>query len=618
MALTGGEVLSGGTVRDLDGRIVVAVDSSSGVVSGPSSKPLVVDGQLLREGSTTGARYRATGYNAHFGTDSYTTSQSLTTYEAMDKYFRQLRPNSLTRLRGYAPGTSSPNTGNWPAQLAVYDTVVAAAKANGQRLIFCFNNWSGDSNWDAFITNTAWVTGSQFLHSVAGANSYQDWVQTVVARYKGNYTIPIYDLCNEPTDGGTNTAAFATWFNTASGWIKAIDPNLLVYFGQTTGGFGSAAYQTLCSGLDLCSTHYYGNFGWLANTSTAELASADTLGKPLIVDETGVWAKEFYDATDTFGGFGAVSFEAQGAFWREQTLRMLSYPEVCSVLYYSYMDSDAGQGFTDGHGHYEPNNESLTNLAVRTVDLNGDPFNPTKLASLSVSSGGWYDPIQALMWAPGTAITTIQGWLTGSSGASGGNPLSGSWNGNPSILFTGTQYINAASWKPQDTATTWFFSLVPTATPATYGYIVAPQAASTNGEIGIRINGSNKIELVVSAVTATPTPAADVIVGTSSNTVNLNDANTLCVLWNSTASTSNGYAAGTWVIILNGILTTGTSQKTLSATQNGRLGIAYDTTSAGLQAHLLQAFFEPICETPVLRGQALAYLSRKYSTLAQF
>lgn len=607
---------SGSTVVEtvLGGKLPVASDGTNlpaSVEKTTWATPLVVDGQLLRAG-TSGPIYRATGYNITVVPNIYGTSQTLTAAQ-MDTYFAQLRPNSLSRLRAYAPPSGSGIT--WSQQLSTLDTVVAAAQKYGQRLIFCLTDWgSVDNSADAFSPKTtSWVTGQSYLHSVSGANSYQDWVQTLVARYAGNYTVAIYDLCNEPLDSGSNTTAFETWFNTARGWIRTIDSNLLVYVGiDTTGDIGGlTAYETVNTNMDILSSHSYTNLGWLPTDIGAPAAST-ALTKPLLIDESGVWAKEFYDSTDTDpSGNPAVTHEAQGLLWKEQTLRMLSQPKVAGVLYYSYMDSNGG-GWTDGHGHYEPINESLARKAVRSVDLNGDPFSIDTLSGLS--SGSWVDAVQTLLTAPGSALTSITDRATYSTASQTAGALAGTWNGNPTFQFTGAQRIDRGGWKTGGAQSSYFFAFAPTVipNPGSWAYLMAPQATGTNGATSLRINSSGQVELTISATTGSPGPTSDTIVGTSSNAVNANDVNTLCVVWNAAGSTSNGYTAGTWVIILNGIIVTGTKTQTFT-TQNGRLGIAYDGETDGFQGHILQAFMEPIAETPTNRSMALAYLTGKYA-----
>lgn len=624
--LTSGQVPS--SVADATGAAAGYVPSSNGsngLTWAPRipKQPLVIDGQLLREG-TGGPRYRATGYNAHVGTDSYPTSASMTTIEQLDKYFSTvIRPNSLTRIRFFAPGTSLGIT--WDQQLAWYDKVVAAAQANDQRLILCVTTWgsgaSGDQPYNAFGPTTAWVTGQQYLHSVSGANSYQDWVQTLATRYAGNYTVAMFDLCNEPQDsGGANTSAFASWVSAASGWIKAIDPNFLVYMGIDVPGSvgGTTQYQTISAGADLCSMHYYDNYGFVPNQG--QITAADALGKPLIIDETGVWAKDYFDATDTApsGTRSAITHEAAGQFWREQALRQFAEPEVCAVLYYSYMDSDNGQGNNSDTGKFEPLNESLLRKVIRTVDLHGEPFNKNTLASLTASPADWVDAPQTLLYQPGTPIGSYYSRASDGGGTVTGGPLAGQWNGHPSFLFTGTQKLGVYPWSTYSPQASYFFAFVPNAVPGSgsWAYLMSPSGPSPNGQMGLRINSAGNIELVLSCLSANEAPSNDTVKATSSNAVNLNGMNTLAVIWNSSATASNGWAAGAWNIVLNGSLTSGTVTGSPNHDANTQLGIAYDNVSDGYQGHIMQAFMEPIAETPALRAKALAYLSGKYTLIS--
>lgn len=566
--------------------------------------PLVVDGTKLREG-VGGPYYKATGYNAAFVPNIYTTAQTLNTTAKIDTYFSQLRPNSLTRMRAYAPPSASGIS--WATQLATLDAVVASARKFGQRLIMCFTTWSSiDNTADAFGGKSAtWFTSSTYKHSVTGAASFEDWVSQVVARYTGDGVVCIYDVLNEPSDGGSNTAAIASFVTYMSGVIKAIDPSALVYMGidlvASVGGV--TAYETINAGADLCSWHDYAANG-VVNVDIGNATGARAISKPWIMDETGVWAKAWYGASgdtdkdDT--GWPAVTYAAQGRLLDRKIAAALSFSDCVGVLAYSYMDSNTG-GQTDGKGHYEPTNESPARAVLRSAALQGDEFSNDTLAS--IAGGAWIDGAQAFRYAPGAAITScIERQVTNTvSITSGTAPTSGRWGKHGSFLFAGAQLMDLGFWKVWDPAATHWLAFVPTALPAssTFGYLLAPQTAVA--AMAVRINSSGTVEVLVYAAATTGT-----IEVTTTNPVVLNQVNTLSVAW----STSSGALE----VILNGVTTTAASKKPTLAAANGRVGAAADGTN-GFVGHLLEGLNERIVETDTNIGRTLAYFARRYEVV---
>jgi hypothetical protein len=385
--------------------------------------------------------------------------------------------------------------------------------------------------------------------------------------------------------------------------IKALDADALVYMGIDVVGSvgGVSSYETINADADLCSWHDYQATGAAGNVDSGTGQGWRALSKPLIIDETGVWAKSYYgssgdsDTDDT--GWPAVDYTAQGRLLERKMASFLAMDGVVGILDYSYMDSDGG-GQTDGEGHYEPLNESLARKVIRTVPLAGDEFSVDVLSGLS-GSGAWVDGVQAFRYAPGADVDTlIQRQVNNALSISGSNPTAGRYGHCASLLFDGTQYADYNPWKCGASATTQWFAFVPTTLPdsGSYAYLVAPQTASTS--VAIRINSDGEVEVLTYAAATTGT-----VESTSTNAVVLGQVNLLAVPW----STSTGDLD----IILNSVLTSATGKTATLTAKNGRLGAASDGTN-GLVGHLLEVIQVQSVETDTNIGRTLAYLARRY------
>ncbi|KAJ7743019.1 glycoside hydrolase [Mycena maculata] len=137
--------------------------------------------------------------------------------------------------------TATVNTG--ANGLGMLDTVIAAAKAHGIRLIISLtNNWN---NYGGMDTYTAQLLGSGQPHDYFYTNptviaAFKAYVQAVVTRYVDEPTVLGWELANEPRCAGSTTVASAnctvstitTWATTMSAFIKSIDSNHLVAIGD--------------------------------------------------------------------------------------------------------------------------------------------------------------------------------------------------------------------------------------------------------------------------------------------------------------------------------------------------------------------------------------------------
>lgn len=387
--------------------------------SGISMPWLTVSGQRVLE---NGAIYRCTGYNCDIMCAINGASYTMTA-DQVDYFMSGLKPNSLIRVPAVAVTPAS-----WGTALSQYDAVVAAAAAHGHRVAFMLTDFHGSYNDLYGVKTISWFTTNQYLHSVYGNNSYQDWITTIVTHYLGNPTVAIYDLCNEPGDGGgTNTAALATFASTASGWIKAINPNVLVYIavGAPNSVGGNTQYQTINASMDFCGIHEYFEYAFEAKDY---FQNAIALNKPLIFDEFGVWAKAEYDRSDLGPGEGgpATSYAARAAIYEFFMNSVFAQDACMGLLAFDYQPSSH---YSSSAGSWGPYDQEKTRETIRNADLFPSPFTELTVSNLL----GWFDAAGSLLYKPGTVIG-------GNSSPNAGVVTNVTYSGTTITIFTTTHY----------------------------------------------------------------------------------------------------------------------------------------------------------------------------------
>ena len=214
------------------------------------------------------------------------------------------------------------------------DHTLAAAAASGARVIATLGNqWldcDGLNGGGGAYKDEAWYTTGYKQLDPAGTESYRDWVAEIAARYKNEPTIMAWQLVNEaevkPYAGSGSCSANAaqilkSFAADVSGLVKSIDPNHLVSLGTIGGGQCGAQgdeYQDVhdLATIDLCEYHDYGapttpipGDQW--NGLQVRLNQCASLGKPLIVGETGIRASDVGGTLQDRAGAFRAKFEAQ-------------------------------------------------------------------------------------------------------------------------------------------------------------------------------------------------------------------------------------------------------------------------------------------------------------------
>ncbi|KII92481.1 glycoside hydrolase family 5 protein [Plicaturopsis crispa FD-325 SS-3] len=239
-------------------------------------------------------------------------------------------PNGIY-YQSWSGSTPTVNTG--ATGLENFDLVVAAAKANGLRLIVALtNNWSDYGGMDVYVDQ---IVGAGSGHDLFYTNAeviaaYKNYIKTFVGRYVNEPTILGWELANEPRCGGSTSASTGTctnptitsWAGTISAYIKSIDSNHLVAIGDE--GFyndpssSSYPYQgsigidfdanLAITTLDFGTAHLYPiSWGqtsdpdawgvqWIKDHETSQA----TANKPVILEEFGITSDQESTYTDWY------------------------------------------------------------------------------------------------------------------------------------------------------------------------------------------------------------------------------------------------------------------------------------------------------------------------------
>jgi len=582
---------------------------------------------VVRIGSG-GAQYRSAGWNIY----SYYPPEGATyTLETAKDLFAQLPPGTLIRTWAYAP---VPGSFSWASTIASLQSLVAAAAPYGHRFIFVLSTWgdhnelynqTGQPDITSNAKTVAWITSQQYLHSVYGSNSLQDWVTAVVTAFAENPLVSVYDIMNEPQDATiTNVTAWTTYCTTMAGWIKALAPNALVYMGiSTPGNFmgwaNIASYATVIASLDLTSYHDYSTAGY------SPLFLFDSINKPQILDEHGAWAKGHYgaytDADLDTNGLPAMSWEAQARYYQMYLETVFRSESTFAALAWSLtaQDSNAGPyGAYNGTGQYEPINQARARKVIHDYPAVDHPyFTPETIGGYSAVLS-WINSAQSFRYPDGSVIYTGANALQqqvhdlASTGSFNGPTTSGAgpvcrhesvvirgqdW---PSLQFSAVQYM-AGGWQDTGTAT-YFMVIFPTALPTgaggtTYGYLVSPTSNTTAAAIRITSTGAVVLEKYSAATGGT-------VVATSTTTLAAGVPALVMVQFVSGTS---------YRIDVNTVPLSGTSATTYTATTM-QFGAAADATN-GFSGHLLEFIKYNVAASEGQISTVNAYLTRKYGLM---
>ncbi|KAF5354742.1 hypothetical protein D9756_005256 [Leucocoprinus leucothites] len=314
--------------------------------SGPttSAPPSAVTGFVKTSGTKftlNGKTYTVVGGNSYWvGLTGLSTSAMNQAFSDIAKAggttvrtwgFNEVTSPNGNYYQSWSGGKPTINTGT--TGLQNFDNVVAAAKANGIRLIVALtNNWADYGGMDVYVNQ---IVGNGQPHDLFYTNTnvknaYKNYVKTFVGRYVNEPGIMAWELANEPrckgstgtTSGSCTTTTITNWAKEMSAYIKSLDSNHLVAIGdegfynrpsaptypyQGSEGVDFDANLAISS-VDFGTCHSYptpwGQGGnetawgtqWIADHAT----SMKNAGKPVILEEFGVTSNQASTYTTWF------------------------------------------------------------------------------------------------------------------------------------------------------------------------------------------------------------------------------------------------------------------------------------------------------------------------------
>lgn len=239
-----------------------------------------------RFASTNGTLFTIDGVTKYFaGSNSYWIS-FLTSDADVDLVMSHFAGAGLKifRIWGFNDVTSAPSGGTvWYQQLSAsgsrintganglrrLDAVVAAAERRGVKLIVNFvNNWDDYGGYSAYVKAFGGTKEGWYTNAKAQAQ-YRAYIKEVVGRYRNSSAIFAWELANEPRCKGCSTDVIYNWADSASAYVKSLDPDHMVTLGDEGMGLpGGTSYPYQYSeGVDFVKnlaikTLDFGTFHW--------------------------------------------------------------------------------------------------------------------------------------------------------------------------------------------------------------------------------------------------------------------------------------------------------------------------------------------------------------------
>lgn len=291
-------------------------------VAAPPARQAFVqrDGTRL---TVNGSTYRFVGFNSYvlFGCGHPEEDISGTDRE---DFFAAMRPGGVVRLF-LLPGTD----------LAEFDEVVSYAAEHGQRLVVVLSDHHGECGD---------VAKDDDFYDGGFRGDYLDWVETVVPAYRDEPAIAMWELMNEPRTSDAST--LREFFDEVGGLVHQLDPHHLVSSGtlqpDTVGGPEAFLELAESPGIDVVSLHEYDAIDDASHHLAPALDAAETVGKPLMLGEWGLYAglPEADEVNDTL----CYSVDDRAEVAEAKLEAYLDVPEVAGALYWSFMADGAAPG----------------------------------------------------------------------------------------------------------------------------------------------------------------------------------------------------------------------------------------------------------------------------------
>jgi mannan endo-1,4-beta-mannosidase len=277
---------------------------------------VVRDGQHLM---LDGRPYLFTGANIYNANSVNNYWYTLGTGDGLDRALRDLGPGTNVIRAWFGQWLANP-TGSG-IDWTVFDHTLSTARAHGYKVIVTFGDQDG--TWDDGVSKTLDSQWYQFGYAsqvsrhvspwgARNSMTYRDFVSAVVARYKSDPTVLMWQLMNEAetkrSDGSCSSATddagamvLRRFADSMGATIKRIDPHHLLTLGTIgTGQCGTSGdrFRTVYASkyLDLTEMHDYvaseNIIGDRWNGMALRLEQSRSLNKPLFVGELGIDPQE--------------------------------------------------------------------------------------------------------------------------------------------------------------------------------------------------------------------------------------------------------------------------------------------------------------------------------------
>jgi endo-1,4-beta-mannosidase len=218
--------------------------------------------------------------------------------------------------------TTSSGARDWTA----FDQTLSAARASGTKVVAVLaDQWS----WCESTFKLAGWYQRGYAQTVLPKDRvpYGSWVREVAARYAGDQTIMAWELVNEPevvSRPGVCAANAPTTLRNFAGdvaqRIRSVDRAHLIALGVMGGGqcgADGANYSSVHApaGINLCTYHDYGAPtaplpGSIWDGLARRIEQCRALGKPLMVDESGILLRHARTSTQIRASYFAAKIDA--------------------------------------------------------------------------------------------------------------------------------------------------------------------------------------------------------------------------------------------------------------------------------------------------------------------
>jgi mannan endo-1,4-beta-mannosidase len=313
-------VLSTAGVAAMARPAAAATESPAAKTAGTANDYVSREGSELTLG---GAPWKFAGYNLSCQ------QPFLMTTAQLEYYFDDVKDNSGGNVVRMWWFQSDMGTGSDP--WAPFETIVAAAKATGMRIIPTLTNQWNTCDEPSPATGEkelAWYQGGYTQPEGGYALSFKTFATEMATHFADTPTIAFWQLVNEAEDPSPTgcdepvaAAALRSFADDMATSLHAVDPNHLVNLGTQgmgeCGTEGSDYAYVQAGAVDLCEIHDYTNPAVALDPQVAaDIAACAQLGKPTFVGESGIPANVQPDGSSGSAPITTATLNQRAAFFK--------------------------------------------------------------------------------------------------------------------------------------------------------------------------------------------------------------------------------------------------------------------------------------------------------------